>query len=147
MTHVTPEVWTLEIRLSGWRGDEYEWYRTVEILQDATLHDLHATIQRLVKFDDDHLYTFYVGQHWRQMGDELAEPAEPWGANEYEQIRLSDVYPLPPETTLYYWFDFGDDWIFEVRRRPGKKAPDGRAKYPRVVEQRGRNPQQYARRI
>jgi hypothetical protein len=139
------EVLTLVIRLSGWRGDGYEWQRTIEILAGTSLHDLHCTIQDIVGFDDDHMYTFYVGRNWRKRDTELAEAAAPSNASDYEGLPLSRVFPLENQCKLYYWFDFGDDWIFEIRPRAGRKVRNARAKYPRVIEKRGRNPRQYAR--
>ena len=140
------DILTLAISLSGWRGDGYEWQRTIEIPANASLHDLHCTIQDMAGFDDDnHMYTFYVGRNWRQRGAELAEPAAPVGDSDYEEIPLNKVYPLVNKSRLYYWFDFGDDWIFEIRSRRGTKVRNTRAKYPRVIEERGRNPRQYGR--
>jgi hypothetical protein len=47
---------------------------------------------------------------------------------------------------LYYHFDFGDDWYFEIRRSRAKpKEPTPRVQYPRVVEATGPNPRQYGR--
>jgi hypothetical protein len=105
----------------------------------------YGTIQDIVGFDDDHMYTFYVDRNWRQREAELAEPAAPIGGSDYEDILLNQVCPLENGCRLYYWFDFGDDWIFEIRLRGGTKARNARAKYPRVIEKCGRNPSQYGR--
>ena len=45
---------------------------------------------------------------------------------------------------FYYHFDFGDDWLFEIRknRRKPTEAKSG-VKYPRVLESAGPNPPQY----
>jgi hypothetical protein len=139
------EILTLEIRLSGWRGRTREWYRAIEIPADASLEDLHCTIQDIVKFDDDHMYSFYVGRNWRRFGNEVAKAANPYDESDYAEIPLNRIYPLEGKDRLYYWFDFGDDWIFEITCRRGKKVPGKRAKYPRVIEKRGRNPGQYSR--
>lgn len=148
-----PEILTLAIRLSGWRGDGYEWLRTIEIPASASLHDLHHAIQRIVRFDDDHLYTFYVGRHWRQRGTELTDPDALIDEDVYEneeededdELSLGNVFPLGKNKNLYYWFDFGDDWIFEIKSRGKTKVLNRRMKYPRVIEKHGRNPRQYGR--
>jgi len=144
-----PEILTLAIRLSGWRGDGHEWLRIIEIPASASLHDLHYATQRIVRFDDDHLYTFYVGRHWRQRGTELTDPEALIDEDEYEdedeELSLSDVFPLAKNKNLYYWFDFGDDWIFEIKCRRKTKVLNRRMKYPRVIEKIGRNPRQYGR--
>ena len=138
------EILTLRIRLSGARGEDRKWRRVIEIPEDASLEDLHYTIQDLINFDNDHMFEFYIGRSWRQHKMEIGEAANPEDPGENEKIRLSDVYPLEKNLKVYYWFDFGDSWIFEITRRAGTKAPNRRAKYPRVVEKEGRNPPQYS---
>ena len=48
------------------------------------------------------------------------------------------------DVTLYYLFDFGDQWVFQINKTRHKdKAPEPGATYPRVVESKGKNPIQY----
>ena len=56
---------------------------------------------------------------------------------------LCEIYPLPERLKLYYWFDFGDDWKFEIKKARHPKPPERRVKYPRVIEKGGPNPVQY----
>ncbi len=59
-------------------------------------------------------------------------------------LTLEQVFPLPKNMKLYYHFDFGDDWRFEIRKaRTKPKEPEARVKYPRVIESIGRNPREY----
>jgi len=44
---------------------------------------------------------------------------------------------------LYYLFDFGDHWTFEIRKARGAKKPEVDVEYPRVVEAIGPDPEQY----
>ena len=44
---------------------------------------------------------------------------------------------------LFYWFDFGDDWKFQITLRK-LKAPKPGNQYPRVISEIGPKPQQYA---
>lgn len=39
---------------------DQDLYRTVAISASATLEDLHLAIQRAFRFDDDHLYAFFM---------------------------------------------------------------------------------------
>jgi hypothetical protein len=55
---------------------------------------------------------------------------------------LRFVFPLPERLKLYYWFDFGDDWKFEIRRARHGKEPASRVTYPRVIERIGPDPKQ-----
>jgi pRiA4b ORF-3-like protein len=138
-----PEILTLNIALSGWRAAEHRWSSVIEVSEETTLADLHYIIQELVKFDDDHLHEFYAGQHWRQRKFQFGEASSPFEENEAEDIGLSAVFPLEKKYHLYYHFDFGDDWIFEIKCRLGRKPMAPRAKYPRIVERSGRRPRQY----
>ena len=137
------EILTLKIALSGWRAGEQSWSAVIEVSEETTLADLHCIIQQLVNFDDDHLHEFYAGRHWRNHKVQFGEPASPFEANDAEDIRLSAVFPLEKKHNLYYHFDFGDDWIFEIKCRAGRKPMARRAKYPRIVEKSGRRPRQY----
>ena len=41
-------------------------------------------------------------------------------------------------------FDFGDNWIFQVNKTRHKdKVPQLGVDYPRVIEAKGKNPEQY----
>ena len=120
-----------------------ECVRILDIDESATLEDLHLAIQRAVSFDNDHLYEFYAGRHYRDRRIRYGD-AEDWEAREsvFSELRLSAVYPLTG-LKLYYWFDFGDDWIFEIRKSRNVKPAEAGVSYPRVVESRGPNPTQY----
>jgi len=60
-------------------------------------------------------------------------------------ITLDKVFPLPKHKKLYYWFDFGDDWTFEIRKKGKDGCPASGANYPRVVHEDGPKPEQYPR--
>ena len=60
---------------------------------------------------------------------------------DFSTTRLGDIWPLGRKK-LYYWFDFGDDWIFEIRKMRSSKADDT-ISCPRVLESIGPNPEQY----
>jgi len=67
-----------------------------------------------------------------------------WAAREshFAKIKLRDIYPLGRKK-LYYLFDFGDKWTFEIRKARGGKKLEAGIKYPRVVEAIGPDPEQY----
>ncbi len=62
----------------------------------------------------------------------------------YDKIHISSIWPLPTGMKLYYLFDFGGNWIFQINktRHKDKIAQPG-IKYPRVIEAKGKNPEQY----
>lgn len=119
--------------------------RVIEIDDQACLYDLHDVIQDAVGFDRDHPFIFFIAnsaspfarRHW-------LTDAEAWEDKERDlrSIRLSEIYPLN-RRRLYYLFDFGDDWTFEIRKSKGSKSPVAGVRYPRVVDSVGPNPEQY----
>lgn len=117
--------------------------RTIEIAEDDSLYSLHCAIQKSVKFGEDHLFTFYAGKN---AGNEQKRftGKEPWeeSLDDFRKITLNQVYPLN-NMNLYYLFDFGDHWCFEIRKQQDVKDAKSRVKYPRIVESIGANPAQY----
>ena len=138
---------TLRIEcVRGWYLED-ECIRIVEIDDESSLYGLHEVIQDAVDFGRDHPFEFYTANSsspWARK-NWLTEENE-WQAKESDfcQIRLRNIYPLG-RRKLYYLFDFGDKWTFEIRKARSGKAPQPDAKYPRVIEAIGPNPQQYPR--
>ena len=145
MSESNTQIVTLDIHLSGWRGTSRKWHRAIEISESTNLYGLHHAIQDAIGFDDDHMYEFYVGQRWNKREGEIGDSASPIDPGPYDSIALSDIFPLTKGRKLFYWFDFGDDWMFAITCRQEHKATNKRPKYPRIIERNGRNPQQYGR--
>jgi hypothetical protein len=117
----------------------------IEMDESASLYDLHEAIQTAVDFDRDHLYSFYTANtdspyaHKTQLSEE-----ERWEdmEDDFMAITVGSLYPLGRKR-LYYLFDFGENWLFEIRKQRGLKKPEDGIAYPRVVESIGPNPEQY----
>jgi len=57
---------------------------------------------------------------------------------------LSSIWPLPTVVKLYYLFDFGDNWVFQVSKtRHKEKIPQPGVIYLRIIEAKGEHPEQY----
>ena len=111
-------VWKLRIKLP-----HTEWVRVMEVKFETTFLQLHEAIQEAVEFDNDHLFEFYVGKNPRSRA--YAVGGEPnWDtfnpAKVYNKVRLSSVWPLPTGYKLYYIFDFGDNWLFQINKTRNK---------------------------
>lgn len=121
------------------------WIRIIEIDSSSSLYDLHQAIQDAVGFDRDHLYDFYAGRHAYNRKLRFADDDQ-WEDREdkFSEITLEKIYPIPKSCKLYYLFDIGDDWRFEIRksRKKPSEAKNG-VKYPRVIDSIGPNPAQY----
>jgi len=63
--------------------------------------------------------------------------------SQIEDPPLNQIFPLPERLKLFYWFDFGDDWKFEIKKERRTHPPRHKTKYPRVVRRVGPNPKQY----
>ena len=140
-------IWTLRIECVSGRYLQAEWIRVVEMDAASTLLGVHNLIQDAADFDRDHMFEFFAGRNHRHrsvtFGDEWDEDD---ACGDYGAITLEQVFPLPKNMKLYYHFDFGDDWYFEIRRsRTKPKEPTPGIKYARVVEAIGPNPRQYGR--
>ncbi len=144
-TEERKRIYTLTVECVSGRYFEEDCVRVIEIEEKASLHDLHLAIQDAVEFDNDHLFDFYAGRHPSYQKKIWFGNEDEWENRNiaYEDIELRRVYPLKKGFKLYYLFDWGDEWIFWVRKgRRTMKTAQG-VSYPRVTEQRGPNPEQY----
>ena len=138
-------IWTLKVKFCH---VEPECHHLIEIDADASLIDLHMAIQEAVNFDNDHLFEFFLGRHPRNRAVKIGNSGG-WGDFDpyeiYEKVELSEVFPLPAKgLKLFYLFDFGDSWYFQITKtRRKEKDPEPGVTYPRVVEKKGENPEQY----
>ena len=124
------EIYSLTISFP-YDEDEEPWSRTIVVKEDFTLVKFHKYIQSIVEFDDDHLYEFFIGKNPRNKVSSVPK-----------KTQLNEVYPLKG-SKLYYLFDFGDSWLFEIKKSRKKIIEDKKVKYPRVIESSGVNPEQY----
>ncbi len=118
-----------------------KWVANLELEESSTLEDLHYAIQKVVGFDNDHLYCFFRSRTDRSFIREYFN-------DENEQIfreTVKSMFPLPVKQSLYYLFDWGDEWIFKIsqsRKRPHE--PVKGMTYPRMESESGIKPKQYS---
>ena len=64
--------------------------------------------------------------------------------NAHLETKINNLFPLPKNKKLYYWFDFGDDWKFQITKsRKKQKEPVPNERYPKIVSESGIKPEQY----
>jgi hypothetical protein len=135
-------IWTLRIKCVRGRFLREEFVRIIEIDSGTDLLDLHDVIQDAVGFDRDHMFEFFAGRHERN--PKVLFDDSDGSDGSCPDMTLEQVFPLENKCKLYYHFDFGDDWYFEIAKtRTKPKEPEPRVKYPRVIERIGPKPQQY----
>jgi len=138
------ELYTLNIS-NFWDpvDDKNFWDAIVEVPDICSLFDLHLFIQNVINFGNDHLFEFYAGRNDRNRKIEFSDnPGYPYDGGDYESIFLKDIYPLKG-LKLYYLFDLGDNWLFEIRKSRKKAKPQKDTEYPRVVSDNGIKLRQY----
>jgi SAM-dependent methyltransferase len=142
-------IYTLSIECVWGAYLEAPFLRVVEVPSDMTLRDLHLLIQDLAGFDNDHLSTFYTANSlrgkkvWLTETGDLEDGHDDMDGGPLWDLALHDIYPLPKHKKLYYWFDFGDDWTFEIRRKGKGRPPASGVRYPRIIRGEGSKPEQY----
>jgi hypothetical protein len=123
--------------------DKNFWEATIEAPDICSLFDLHLFIQSTINFGDDHLFEFYAGRNYRNRKIIFSEESgHPDDDNVYDIILLKDVYALKG-LKLYYLFDFGDNWLFEIKKSRKTAIPLNDTEYPRVVTENGIKLRQY----
>jgi hypothetical protein len=133
-------IWTFKIELLLGYYAEEEWICVIEIDCSSTLEDLHFIIQDAVGFDNDHLYEFYIARTERSR-DRVRFDDE---NQEIYELTIEDLYPLDKGKKLFYLFDYGDHWLFNLSKsRKKPQQPEKSTKYPRIIEKTGKNPEQY----
>ena len=136
-------IYTLTITCVSGRFRKEPFKRVVEVESSMTLNELHALIQSLAAFDGDHMYDFFAGKTIRDRKNTIGGHADHIQREQkFDNIRLADIFPLPKGKKLFYWFDFGDNWMFGVALKTQEEKGDS-AEYPRIVGEKGPKPDQY----
>ncbi len=130
-------IWTLRVTLLQY---EDEWTADIEMESTSTLEELHLAIQNAVNFDNDHLYAFYLARNVRSRDREFFDDDD----GRVYSTTLEDLFPLQARNSLFYLFDFGDDWRFKVSKtRKRALEPREGVVYPKVIAEVGKKPVQY----
>ena len=119
-------IWTLKVQLLSGTYAEEECIRVMEIDSSTTLEDLHLVIQQAVDFNDDHMYEFFISRTARSQDKRRFNNMEGYDFEEDENVSdvtLENLFPLEKGKKLFYMFDFGDNWLFQVTR--SRKKPTG----------------------
>lgn len=87
-------------------------FREIAISGEAPLDDLHGAIQSAFKFDDDHLYAFYMDGRKRSFAGEIyLDPGNSEDGLPADVFRLGELGLYAGKEFLYL-FDFGASWEF-----------------------------------
>ena len=120
------EILQLKITLVG---IEPKIYRIVQVPATITLRNLHKVIQRVMAWQDYHLYQFVKDR--QSYGPKSKDFDMPEVKND-KSVPLMELLPKPRHK-MFYEYDFGDGWLHEVLLQKILPAEDG-ARYPICIE-------------
>ncbi|HHY71327.1 MAG TPA: plasmid pRiA4b ORF-3 family protein [Thermoanaerobacterales bacterium] len=107
-----------------------------------TLYDLHIAIQDAFGFYNDHLYAFYIGGTRRTGKPIYCADVEDYGGGKTTEETTIEDLGLYKGQKIYYLFDFGDMWEFELNLiKIDKNLP--LPLRPIIIEEKGEAPLQY----
>jgi len=114
-------------------------WRRIAIPGEMTLEAFSEAILDAFDFDNDHLHLFKYRNRFGVF-EEVKHPYTEESPSTAE-VKIGEL-PLRPGSVLEYLFDFGDNWLFEVRLE--KLEPvNPKIRRPVVIERRGQAPPQY----
>lgn len=114
-------------------------WRRIAIPGEMTLEELSGAILDAFDFDNDHLHLFRYRNRFG-IFEKVKHPYTEESPSTAE-VKVGEL-PLRPGSMLEYLFDFGDNWLFEVRLE--KLEPTNpKISKPVVIDGRGQAPPQY----
>jgi len=107
----TPDtkIFTLKVTI---KGSSPSIWRRIQIPGDATLGDLHYTLQIALGWTNSHLHEFQIGR--KKFDAPLSDdPDRPDDMIDEDEWELNEVLERK-KMKFGYHYDFGDDWMHEV---------------------------------
>lgn len=140
-------VWRLKVLcIAGpWWDSDDVCVRTIDVLDNSTLYDLHAAILESVHFEehDESVFTFFTAMDFRGRRTYLGD-GQPLthhtDIEQFEDIPLATALPKGGRQFLYYVFDADDPWVFLIGRDNSTRPPSPHEFYPYVRDELNRGP-------
>lgn len=138
-----PQVYTFKVAFDH----NKRIYSKIDVHSESLWEDLHLAIQKAIGFENDHLYSFFLtGEGTKsirkrmdapEVACPLADPAD----YVTTRTRVGDI-ELNEKEKLYYLFDYGDEWWFELTVTDIKDGGE-EEHYPAIKMVKGPLPEQY----
>jgi hypothetical protein len=137
-------IFTLLIECVGGRYLKEAYQFAIEAPVELTLGDLASHILWMVDFEeDDHLDEFYLANGLRGKKTWFTPDGE-WDDDEHVMdMQLSAIFPLPKGKKLYYFYDFGASWCFQITKRGKETQSQPELEYPCIVSEAGLKPKEF----
>ena len=146
------EVYQLKVKLLRMMFDEIEdeVSRTIEIKGNQSLYDFHLEIQDAFDWDNDHMFSFYLG-------DKLFDRENEYSANPYGEHIVSNIGMSSKSATetqirdlnlklgfsFLYLFDYGDELVHQITVEEIREIDPTEDGYPKIIKEIGETPSQY----
>lgn len=117
-------------------------WRKLEMKTSQTLVSLHNLIQKVLRWDNDHLYSFYMDNKFHSKDEDMEYtcPYEP-GGRKIANVPIG-IFGLKEGQKFAYLFDFGDCHKFEIEVVSYGIVEKGK-QYPILLESKGKVLEQY----
>lgn len=137
-------IFTLSIECVGGRYLKEPYRFVIEAPVELTLGDLASHILGMVDFEGDHLDEFYLANGLRGKKTWFTPNGE-WDEDDAHvmDIQLSAIFPLPKHKMLYYFYDFGASWCFQITKRGKEMKSQPEIEYPCIVSETGLKPKEF----
>lgn len=139
-------IFTLAVACVGGRYLTQDYRFVLEVRADSTLGELASCILRTLAFDSEHLSEFYLAngpyggrKSWFTADGEW----DPEGGDDLWACQLARIFPLQKHKKLFYAYDFGASWRFQITKKGREKIARQGLDYPRLVAAEGVKPSQY----
>jgi hypothetical protein len=138
---MTSQTITLRVSL------EPKIFRDIEISSEASLYRLAQVINKAFGFDFDHMFGFYdnLKNPYKsntvfELFTDMGEPSDE-NARGVKKSKVTDAFDKDG-TTLAFLFDYGDEWIFKVKRTGAAESAAAKT-YWNLIKSVGEAPEQY----
>jgi hypothetical protein len=121
---------------------EEDFLRVIEVSSDMRLAELHLLIQDLIGFSDGQLEDCFMATRLRGKKVRFMSPKGHPDATAQADMNqsLADIFPTGSRKRLFYSFDFGDNWIFEIKKIAETGSAMADMPYPRIIQEEGVQP-------
>ena len=148
LKHSSTKLYTLQVFIidgpmpEEFRGKEIS--RTIQIRGNQTLEVLHQAIFEAFDREDEHLYEFQFGEGPHDPKGPRYQPGGSYDGENVEDARTCklDDLELTVDRSFGYWFDFGDDWMHQIKVIK-IEAATAKTRFPKIIDRIGKSPPQY----
>jgi hypothetical protein len=143
------EVYQFKVKLVRMMFDEFkdEISRTIEIKGNQTLYDFHLEIQSAFDWDNDHMFSFYLGKELYDRENEYS--ANPFGEHIVSNIGISSKSATETQIrdlnlklgfSFWYLFDYGDEIVHKITVKKIREIGSTEDGYPKIIKEIGKAP-------